>query len=332
MTFARADHWVWDFWIADDGDRYHLYYLHAPRSLGDPDLRHRNARIGHASSVDLRAWDDHGEVLGPGEPGSFDGSATWTGSVVKADDGSWRMFYTGSRFLADDSVANIETIGMATSTDLHAWNKSPGPIVTADPTWYETLAAGTWREEAWRDPWVFRHGNEWRMLITARSAEGGSAGGDVLDRGVVGLATSPDLVTWTVRPPLSRPGAGFMHIEVPQQLDLDGTTVLLFSCDSPHLAGDRGGRGERGGIWSITVPTDAQEYPIDHATRLLDEQYYSGRAIRDRAGSWVLLAFENVGDGGEFVGRLSEPMPLRWEGDTLVAVLDNTQAGLEAAR
>ena len=51
MTVARPDHWLWDFWLADDGRTHHLFYLHAPKSLGNPDLRHRNARIGHASST-----------------------------------------------------------------------------------------------------------------------------------------------------------------------------------------------------------------------------------------------------------------------------------------
>ena len=55
----RADDWIWDSWIADDGERYHLFFLKAPRALGDPDLRHearadrprelaRPARLGGA--------------------------------------------------------------------------------------------------------------------------------------------------------------------------------------------------------------------------------------------------------------------------------------------
>lgn len=321
MTFARADHWVWDFWLADDGESFHLYYLHAPHSLGDPDLRHRNARVGHATSHDLRTWDDHGEVLAPGGPGDFDESATWTGSIVRAADGSWRMFYTGARFLADDSNANVETVGVARSTDLFTWTKLADPIVRADPEWYETLATGTWREEAWRDPWVFRQGDEWRMLVTARSREG-----DSLDRAVIGLATSPDLESWTVRPPASRPGSGFMHAEVPQYLEVESRGVLLFSCDSPHLAGERAARSERGGIWAVEV-TDDGEYPLERATRILDERFYSGRAVRDRSGAWMLLAFENVGEAGVFVGRLSDPMELRWDAGELIV-----DAGIEIAR
>ena len=35
-----ADAWTWDFWLADDGRSYHLYFLKAPRHIGHPDQRH----------------------------------------------------------------------------------------------------------------------------------------------------------------------------------------------------------------------------------------------------------------------------------------------------
>jgi len=318
MTFARDDHWVWDFWLADDGDLFHLFYLHAPRSLRDPDLRHRNARIGLATSADLRSWVDHGEVLGPGEPGSFDATATWTGSVVRGDDGLWRMFYTGSRFTSPTGIENVETVGVADSDDLATWTKR-GEVLTASGPHYETLADGTWREEAWRDPWVYREGGQWHMLLTARSATG-----DPVDRGVIAHATSPDLGSWTLHAPRSDPGAGFMHLEVPQLVEIDGRDVLLFSCDSPHLAGARATAEESGGIYVLPVAAGAHRFPVEEAVRLVDERYYSGRAVRDRDGSWVLLAFENVGEDGDFVGRLSDPIPLRWAGDALIAGEDTS--------
>ena len=45
------DFYVWDSWVADDGDLYHLFFLQAPRSLGDPGMRHLSATVGHATSV-----------------------------------------------------------------------------------------------------------------------------------------------------------------------------------------------------------------------------------------------------------------------------------------
>ena len=38
--FDLSSSWVWDYWFADDGERYHLFYLYASRALHDPDARH----------------------------------------------------------------------------------------------------------------------------------------------------------------------------------------------------------------------------------------------------------------------------------------------------
>lgn len=312
MSFTLADHWVWDFWHADDGDTHHLFYLHAPKSLGDPDLRHRNARVGHATSTDLTTWEDHGLVLEPGEPGSFDGSATWTGSVVRGDDGVWNMFYTGSRFLSPDAITNVETVGRAVSTDLSTWTKQSG-LISADPRWYETLPDCTWHEEAWRDPWLHRDSTGlWHMLITARTRSG-----DGRDRGVIGHVTSPDLEQWTAQPPLSEPGAGFAHIEVVQLVTIDGRSVLLFSCDTGHLAGTREADGVQGGIWALPLESDSLKGPLDTAAavRLTDEDLYAGRAVQTRSGQWVLLAFENVDRDGTFISGISDPLSLSWASD-----------------
>ena len=307
MSFSLPDHWVWDFWLADDGQQFHLIFLHAPHSLGDPELRHRNARIGHATSADLTSWTFHGLAFAPGSPGSFDGSATWTGSVVRGEDGLWRMFYTGSRFPSAQSITNIETVGVATSPDLFTWTRQPGPIVTADPRWYETLGTSSWPEEAWRDPWVYRDpsGEGWHMLITGRANHGDDEG-----RGVVAHATSPDLAEWTVGPPLSEPQSGFGHIEVPQVVEIEGKTLLVFCCNAPRLANGR--KGQIGGIWTAPAASATGPFDIAHSRLLVDERYYAGRLVQDRAGRWGLLAFAMNLPNEPFVGVISDPMPIAW--------------------
>jgi len=37
------DSWVWDFWFADTGEAYHVFFLRASRALKDPHRRHRRA-------------------------------------------------------------------------------------------------------------------------------------------------------------------------------------------------------------------------------------------------------------------------------------------------
>lgn len=319
MSFNLPGHWVWDFWLAEDDGRHHLFYLHAPKSLGNPDLRHRNARIGHASSTDLRSWTDHGQVFDAGAPDSFDGSATWTGSVVRGPDRLWRMFYTGSRFLSPDSNANIETVGVATSTNLFDWTKQPGPICAADSRWYETLGTSSWPEEAWRDPWVFwrQADQSWHMLVTARGTSGTEP-----DRGVMAHATSPDLETWTVQPPLSEPGSGFAHLEVFQVVNVGGQNHLVFCCDTAKLTGDRA--GQTGGIWSLPVGRMPGQVDFTQARLLVDERLYAGRVVVDSQGAAWLLAFNNVNLEGTFIGGVSDPLRLVTDQDGYLA-MENKQ-------
>ena len=307
MVFSLKDSWVWDFWLADDGSTFHMYYLHAPKSLGDPALRHRNARIGHATSQDLTNWVSHGVVLQPDSPDAFDATATWTGSIVKGPDGIWRMFYTGARFY---ETHNIEAIGVATSPDLHTWTKQPDVVIGPDTRWYEKYGDSTWAEEAWRDPWVFADpaGEGWHMLVTARANTG-----DVDNRGVIGHAVSQDLEKWEVRPPLSRPGAGFGHLEVPQITVMGNRTVLLFSCAVDTLAPERAEGVEGGGIWSLETDNISGPYDVGSAVLVTTAPLYSGRLIQNRAGQWIMMACHDATGDCSFDGIVSDPIPVRWD-------------------
>lgn len=314
-----ASSWVWDFWFADDGDRYHLFFLKASRALLDPDRRHWRATIGHAVSRDLTHWAEVQDALIPSDGPAFDDLATWTGSVVRDDDGRWRMYYTGVSRQTDGLV---QRIGWAASEDLLTWTRASGPEgLGPDARWYEALADGHWPDEAWRDPWVFRapDGSGWRMLITARANAG-----DPDQRGVVGSARSSDLQNWEVEPPLSTPNAGFGQLEVLQLEEVDGRWVLLFSCLGGELGGER--TGEDGGIWAVNVTSPTGPFDITGAYRLTDESLYVGRLIRNRDGHWVMLAFHNATADGGWAGEISDPMPIRWDGDRLIVRYDRLSA------
>lgn len=301
------DHWVWDFWFAWDGDRHHVFFLKAPTSLGDPDLRHVNARVGHAVSPDLRRWELLPEALGPGPSGRWDDRATWTGSVI-FHDGRWWMFYSGISH-AHDSL--VQRIGVACSDDLITWERPLAePVIAPDPRWYETLDLDVWIEETCRDPWVFADpsGEGFRMFYTARVRHGPPDG-----RGVVGQAWSPDLLSWQPRPPLTDPG-DFGHLEVPQLADVGGLSYLVFSVyDWAHSAV----RQQRADVVCGTHYM-LGDSPLGPFRMLTDEflcasprgHFYAGRLVCDRSGDWQFMSWAQFGPDGEFVGALADPVPL----------------------
>lgn len=226
MVLALDDKWIWDSWYAHDGTRHHGFFLQAAKSLGDPDLRHFNVSQGHAVSDDLISWTHLGTMFAPADGPAWDDYTTWTGSVVQDDAGGWHLFYTGST-RAEDGL--YQRIGHATSPDLHNWQRVgdglcldlTGPVAKL---YEKDHAIGHWHDRAMRDPWVMRDptGPGWLMYFTARSpgiAEPNAGG-------AIGFATSPDLFTWTLHPPVFT--GGFGQLEVPQVFNLGARWYCLF--------------------------------------------------------------------------------------------------------
>ena len=172
MALRLTEKWVWDFWLARDGADYHLFYLQAPRSLVEQQLRHLSASIGHAVSKDLENWRVLPDALHPGPRGAWDEDAVWTRSVVRRG-GTWHIFYTGVR---TEEGSIVQRVGSPTSTDLTRWRKhQANPLIEADPRHYGQRDEGPFGTgRAWRDPWIFRHprSGDYHALITARAPEG----------------------------------------------------------------------------------------------------------------------------------------------------------------
>ncbi|WP_345801331.1 glycosyl hydrolase family 32 [Microbacterium sp. AZCO] len=319
--FDLPGSWVWDFWFADDGERYHLFFLYASRALQEPDARHYRASIGHAVSTDLVSWRQVADALVRSDGPAFDDLATWTGSTVRHPDGTWFLFYTGASLAADGK--NVQSVGYATSTDLHVWTKAPGPVLGAAAPWYETIESGAWHDEAFRDPWVYPDpdGDGWHMLITARASDGPADG-----RGVIGHAWSPDLRRWELRPPLSAPSPrGFGQLEVMQVEVVDGRPVLLFSCLAEHASEARA--ETTGGTWAAPADSVVGPFDVEAAYPLTDDGLYVGRLLRRRDdGRWLFFAFRNAGPDGRFVGGVTDPLPVAWRGGRLTVEAEPVSA------
>ncbi len=307
MVIALEKKWIWDSWYVRDGDDWHGYFLQADKALLDPELRHWNVTQGHAVSKDLKNWTHLGTCFRPSETPAWDDFTTWTGSVLKGPDGIWHLFYTGTT-RAEDGMK--QRIGHATSTDMHSWERvGNGLCLDISGPDYEEYSPGHWHDRACRDPWVMKdpEGDGWLMYFTARvpGIAEPNAGGSI------GFATSPDLYTWTIQPPVYR-GGTFGQLEVPQVFEKNGKWYCLFCVGSNHWS-------EAYKAFNPQSPVTGSHYLIaDHPRGpwsvapgdFLDGaepcRRYAARIV-DTGEELYILGFMANPEGTPFIGAVSDP-------------------------
>lgn len=203
--------WVGDVIpYAEDG-RLHLFYLHETRQtpkIGMPWYR--------VVTDDLITFIEAGSALASGGPDADDHNV-YTGSVVEAD-GIHHVFYTGQNpdKRGPDGLP-LQVVLHATSADgMNTWVRHTEHTFGATPG-YETAD--------WRDPFVFRDAEAglWRMLITARHAEGPAR-----RRGVIAQCVSRDLESWQPVEPFWDPRRYVAH-ECPEVFEWNGWWYLVYS-------------------------------------------------------------------------------------------------------
>jgi sucrose-6-phosphate hydrolase SacC (GH32 family) len=307
--------WVWDSWVADDGERFHLFFLKSPAFEADPVRRHTAATVGHATSADLVAWTLEPDALLP-KQGAWDDLAVWTGSVAREDGGRWLLFYTALSTRPGHGIRD-QRIGLAESEDLRTWRRvGDRPLVAPDPRWYRTLEDDPAASETWRDPFVFRDpgGDGWHMLVTARAP-----GAPRLRDGVLGHARSADLRHWELRPPLTAP-AGFGQLEVPQVRLVDGQPLLVFSCHPEEQDPTQVARHGSYTTWyvpgaSLTGPWDvARARPFEDDPRL-----FAAPLVRRRDRTWAFIGFRHLEPEGAFAYEIRDPLPVAYADGALRA-------------
>ena len=301
---SLPDKWVWDFWFAQNGDDYHIFYLQAPKKLKIEQYRHHNANIGHAVSQNLIDWEILPDALTPGSEGSWDDLATWTGCTVQHES-MWYMFYTGVNRNEDGL---IQRIGLATSEDLISWKKHLGnPIIEADKKFYELYDSSSWKDQAWRDPWVFKFNGSFHAFITGRVNYG-----PLNERGVIAHAESMDLINWNIKAPVTKPGE-FGQLEIPQLIHVKNKYYLIFNTYAVNHSRQR---LERTKLEAVTgthyMVADHAFGPFKYVTDhfIMGDKigtFYNGRMIQSEDGKWRMMACRNFSDDGEFVGIITNP-------------------------
>jgi beta-fructofuranosidase len=312
-VLALPDYWVWDSWVAEDGELYHLFFLKAPRALGDPALRHTAATVGHATSSDLVRWTLHDDALAPAA-GRWDDLAIWTGSVQRGGDGLWRFYYSALSTSRGLGTAD-QRIGVAQSDDLFSWRRvGDSPLIGPDARWYRTLARHRELSCTWRDPFVFADpdGDGWHMLITARATAVPR-----LQSGVLAHARSADMLSWELQPPLSRP-AGFGELEVAQVRMVEGRPLLVFTCQPERQADEQIARFGRFATWYVLGESLTGPWDVGAASPFEGEPKLSAAPlVQLRDGGWAFLGFLSTELSGPPSLEIVDPIRVTLRGDEL---------------
>ncbi|WP_319232090.1 GH32 C-terminal domain-containing protein [Draconibacterium orientale] len=172
---------------------------------------------GHFSSPDLVQWTEHRPVLTP-EKG-YDQYGIWSGHSVINDEGKPVIMYTGG---------DGQDFGMCLATpedeDLIMWKKFEGnPLIQGPPK--------NFSRTDFRDPYIWKEGENWYMIIGFGLVENKEEKGTVL------LYKSTDMKNWQYLHPLFKGNRSVddtgIFWEMPVFWKMNGKYVLLVN-PTPH--------------------------------------------------------------------------------------------------
>ncbi|MBA2695762.1 MAG: glycoside hydrolase family 32 protein [Actinobacteria bacterium] len=242
----------------------------------------------HATSPDLLTWTEQPVALSPG-----DGDAgCWSGCVVTDADVATTLFYT-SVDLPDLGLGRVRT-AYPDPTWTH-WSK--GDVVVRPP---EDLGLATFR-----DPFVLRDGDLWRMLVGAGLRDGTATALTFVsadlrrweyDGLLAGRSVDDHDPVWT--------GSAW---ECPQLVQVGGRHALIVSAwhqDELHHVAGALGRYVEGRV-------DVERWQ----QLTYGPSHYAASAFRDADGAvsvvtWLREAGSQEGEDGGWAGAMSLPMRL----------------------
>lgn len=258
---------MWDTWIFQKGDEFHLFYLqNDPGKIWDS--------IGRAVSKDLIHWKTLPMIESRGPAGSWDSGPTLTGITLE-HGGKYLMFYAAE-------PKSGQSIGLMESPDLVTWKKHErNPLLVSRPPHYGGAD--------WRDMFVRRDAKTgvWHGYVCARTAKNHAA---------VAHLTSTNLLDWTYLPPLfSDPALNDM--EVPEPFELGGRHYMLFSSVRSRMK-ETSGRKDASGTFYLVGDSVDGPYRFPAEPLLLGSgrgrfDVYVGRVLR--FGGETLLYSQTVG-------------------------------------
>ncbi|HEY5832996.1 glycoside hydrolase family 32 protein [Streptomyces sp.] len=280
--------------VHHDG-HHHVFFQYNPRSA-----RHADMHWGHFRSTDLVHWELLPIALAP-TPGGDDAQGVWSGNAVESD-GELVAFYSARH--ADRWYQPV-TSALSRDGGL-TFTKHEGLLIAEPPD-------GT---TMFRDPYVWRDGDRWRMLVGAALEDG---------RGAAVQYDSADLEEWTYR--------GLFLARDVEPLPGGANTEEGWECAQYAHFGD--GRGavlasawdpEEGASCTVAWPGREEDGAFTAgAPQRLDHgpDFYAPAIAPTPDGRWLMWAWiweardeERVGAPGEWIdeagwaGMLSPPREL----------------------
>jgi len=294
LHYAPPSGWVNDpLALTFHDGRYHLFFQYVPEST----VWTSSCRWGHATSDDLLTWHTEPVALEPGD--GEDG--VWSGNLVRPAPGETVVFYTA----VDEADREIGRVRRAVPLD-DEWVKWDKEGVVVGPPTHEDLVA-------FRDPFVYRDGETWRMLLG-----GGVTPGD----GVAWMYTSTDLCSWTYsgravsrsgeeRGPIGGDWTGSVW-ECPILVEVGGRLALVISVWVPGIPNY---------VAYAFVEADGDRLvPGDFRRLTYGPSLYAASTFTDADGEPGLIAWlREVGDPeAGWMGAHSLPYRVAISGDLLV--------------
>ncbi|WP_427168423.1 glycoside hydrolase family 32 protein [Streptomyces sp. C1-1] len=166
-------------WVNDpNGLVFHDGYYHVSYQYNPYGATHANMHWGHFRSRDLLTWEPLPIALSP-TPAGVDADGCFSGNAV-SDGDRIVAFYSAHR---EDRSPQHQPVTCAVSHDGGRTFSPRGETVI--PAWPDGCTM-------YRDPYVWREGDGWRMLVGAALSDG---------RAAAVLYDSPDLESWICRGP-----------------------------------------------------------------------------------------------------------------------------------
>jgi beta-fructofuranosidase len=291
LHFTAEHGWINDpHGITVRAGRYHQFHQAVPGSTTwEP-----GCHWGHAVGDDLFSLEHRVPAIAPG-----DGDVgIWTGCLVEDADGRTRIFYT--TVAGEDLALGRIRVATPRDDDWTVWDK--GAVVIEPPD-----VPGL---NAFRDPFVLRDGDVWRMYIGGGRSDGSP---------VVLHYASDDLDHWEFRgialersPELREPVWMGELWECPQLLEVDGGYAMLLS-----VVGDG---GIQHSAYALGTLDDGRFVASSWDRLSYGPSYYAPSLFRDTSGRpCAVFWLREVADvAGGWAGAHSIPYLFRFDGARLV--------------